>query len=187
MATRWLIIVILVETTVVVGSAGDYELDLKNPTHLLEVPRRIPLPTRVDIYRTGPRIYIDKADTPRRLATRDPLCSLTNRLEIEELVGVLAKADNKQRITNVTHQVGHTYHLLLFQDADHTVIHFRVFEPTESRTSWCNVYPRDSIGFTYFNNRIGPWLHSRLKSGTNAVPAVSGASTSISLKPSQPP
>ena len=176
MDTRWIVlalIVVVAET----GKAGEYKLDLANPVRITESPGRISLPTRVDIYVTGPRIYINKAETPWSLAKHPSVLSLTNQTEIDKLISVLRVSDNKQRITNVTHRVGYTYHLLLFQDADHTVMHFRVFETTEFQTPWCMVYPRDDIGFVYFNNKIGSWLHSHVNAPTNAIPPTNQSQT----------
>jgi len=176
MDTRWLTVLLLAGTPAN-AAVDNYKLDLANPVRITESPGRISPPTRVDIYLTGPRTYIDKADTPWRLAKQPPMCSLTNSAEIDELISVLRVLDNKERITKVRKRVGYTYHLLLFQDSDDTVMHFRVFESTEIDSAWCFVSPRNDIGFVYFNNQIGTWLHSHVKGPTNAVPPANQSQT----------
>jgi hypothetical protein len=159
-----------------IGSAasapvGDHKLDLEGPLRVLELPRRMPLPDRVDIYITGPRVYIDQTDTPNRLARNSPALSITNAMEIDTLMSLLQKSDNKARITNATTRMGYTYHLLLYYDPSKTLMHFRVFEPTESVTLWRVVDPRNNTGFGYFNDKIGSWLNARVKLPTNSLPA----------------
>ena len=155
----WLcLLVCLTAASVVTASVFDYKLDLKGPLDLTAFPPQIATPTRVEVYLTGPRTYIDKSITPASLSGESPLCMLTNATEISNLVSVLRINDNKARITDVPTRRGYTYHILLFQDADKTVMHFRVFKPTEIETPWCDVNPRSDTGFGYFNDRIGAWL-----------------------------
>jgi len=155
----WLCFLVCVTAaSVVTASVLDYRLDLKGPMGLTAFPPRIAAPTRVEVYLTGPRTYIDKSITPASLSGQSPLCVLTNATEISNLVSVLRINDNKARITDIPTRRGYTYHILLFQDRDKTVMHFRVFKPTEIETPWCDVNPRSDTGFGYFNHRIGAWL-----------------------------
>ncbi len=80
----------------------------------------------------------------------------------------LLVSDNKERITAISRRQGYTYHLLLIQETNKTVMHFRIFETTDPRTNWCSVYPCSDSGFGYFNDQIGSRLHSHLPS--NALP-----------------
>ena len=149
---------------------SDYKLDLEGPIHITEVPLGVPLPTGVEIYVTGPRVYIAKSDTPASLSKWPPVWSSTNRTEISNLVSVLGKNDNKERITDVTTRHGYTFHLLLLQEERKTVMHFRVFQTDEFETPWREVYPRNDTGSCYFNDQIGGWLRSHLP--TNALPPI---------------
>jgi hypothetical protein len=96
-----------------------------------------------------------------------PPCRLTNRTEITNLVAVLGVYDYKERITNSSRLKGYTYHLLMYNDDSKTVMHFRVFEPTELKTPWCDVVPKNDTGSGYFNDQIGGWLRARLDPATN--------------------
>jgi hypothetical protein len=127
------------------------------------------MPTRVSIYVKGPGIYIDKSDTPASLSKQTPACMLTNSTVISNLVSVISQEEDEARIPNITTRRGLTYHLLFFQDANMTVMQFRVFQPTEFKTLLCEVYPRSSSKFGYFNGKIGSWLHSHL---TNDSPSI---------------
>ena len=153
----------------------EYKLDLEGPLRVLELPRRMPPPNRVDIYVTGPRVYIDAADTPNRLARNSPAISITNVMEIDKLMSLLQVSDNKARITNATTRVGHTYHLLLYYDPSKTLMHFRVFETTEFMTSWRVVDPRNKTGFVYFNDKVGSWLNVHAKLPANGLPGKAAA------------
>jgi len=157
-----------------------YTLDLQGPVHVTESPMPLPLPTEVDVYITGPRVYIDKSDTPWGLWKNPPLWSSTNLTEITALISALQVTDNTERISQVSRRAGYTYHLLLIQKQTKTVMHFRVFETTEIKTSWCDVFPRSDTGLGYFNNRIGSWLRSHLP--TNSLPSQAAAGTSDAPK-----
>src|SRR6266498_2181010 len=173
---------LLVIASTAFAGIDSYKLNLEGPVHLTESPSPMPMPTRVEIYVTGPRMYIDKSDDPLRLVKRPAQRSLTNATEITNLVAVLRVNDNKPRITNITRRQGHTYHLLFFNDIEKTVMHFRVFEPIGSETPWCDVYPRSATGFAYFNDQIGSWLHLHVDPATNSPPRISARSTNHSNK-----
>ena len=155
----WLCFLVCITASfVVTASVSDYRLDLNGPVYFSDFPPKIPLPTLVEVYLTGPRTYIDKSINPASLSGQSPLCVLTNATDISNLVSVLRINDSKARITDVPTRRGYTYHILLFQDRDKTVMHFRVFKPMEIDTPWCDVNPRSDTGFGYFNDRIGGWL-----------------------------
>jgi hypothetical protein len=155
----WLTVVVALPSAA--ADVGNYKVDLERPAHLLELPQTIEMPTRVDIHVAGPTVDHDKSSV-RELLRRPPVYSTTNELEILSMVRALRENDNKERVTNATKHKGYTYHLLLFQDSDHTVMHFRVLEFADIKTDWYNVWPRSDTGFGYFNKPIGPWLHSRV-------------------------
>jgi hypothetical protein len=138
------------------------------------------MPTEVNVYVTGPQVYIDKSDTPWTLVKNPPVWSSTNRTEITALVSALQANDNTERISQVSRRTGYTYHLLLIQAEARTVMHFRVFEPAAIDTAWCDVYPRSDTGFGYFNNRVRPWLRSHLP--TNSRPPAVGFATNSAAK-----
>jgi hypothetical protein len=138
----------------------------------------------VEIYVTGPRKYIDERDTPSTLAAHRCIYSTTNSPLIEELVAILGSRDNKERVADINALRGYTYHLLLFQDENKSVMHFRVFETTEVKTSWCMVDPRSDTGAVYFSARIGPWLHSHLAPATSGPVPRSDTNVSVTQEPS---
>jgi len=158
-------------------AAGDvvYKLDVNTPADLVfTYPHGPPLPGRLDVYRTGPRVGPDDWETPESLCRRPPSYSVTNQSELTELVSKLRQHDehyDARRIPNVPTHRGYTYHLLLFNEDSKTVMHFRVFEPSDTNTIWMQVWPRSRTGFCYFNDQIGEWLRSRVKLATNS-PAV---------------
>jgi len=164
---RGWILSVLVTAPVGAGSTGSYKLDLDGPEQLIDRRLDGPVPNRVEIYVTGPRIYIDKSETPASLSKKAPACIVTNKTDISEMVSILSEDDNKDRLTNVMRRRGYTYHVLLFHDDDKKVMHFRVFKTTDVETSWMHVYPRAYPEFVYFNHRVGSWLHSHVKPLTN--------------------
>jgi len=172
MNSSWLSLIFAV--SVAAHPADTYRLDLEGPVHVTELPAadQVLAPSRIDVYKTGPGIYIDKSVVPGTFAGKAPELSLTNAVEIAKLMAVLQVNDNKARIASVTRRLGVTYHLLLFQDETKTVMHFRVFRPTDVQTKWCDVYPRSEPGFAYFNDQIGSWLREHVKTSTNQPPVV---------------
>ncbi|MGN6555951.1 MAG: hypothetical protein ACTHLW_19765 [Verrucomicrobiota bacterium] len=149
----------------------EYNIDFQGPARLTERPLRIPTPTRLIVYVTGPKMDHDKRSFAALLGS-SPAYATTNYAEITNLVAALCgETDNTARITNATRHVGYTYHVLLFQDADQTVMHFRVLEFTDVKTEWYDVWPRSDTSFGYFNRPIGPWLHEHVKTPTNAPAA----------------
>jgi len=176
MDSRWLALIFAVSLST--QAADSYRLDLAGPVHVTELPAtpRVAVPTRVDVYVTGPRTYIDKSVTPASLEKKVPTLSVTNAVEITNLMAVLQVNDNKARITNVTKHQGFTYHLLIRQETNKTVMHFRVFEPNDIRTKWCDVYPRSQPEFAYFNDQIGQWLHAHMDLSSNEPPVLNGDS-----------
>lgn len=158
--------VIIAFITIATAAAEDFKVDLRGPDKILQLPRMVPLPTRVEVYVTGPRTYIDKADTPASLANAKPDCVLTNAVEINKLISALGRCDYQARIVNVTKRNGYTFHLLFFNNLEHTVMHFRIFKTTEFETPWCVVDPRNETGAISFNNQIGSWLTSIWAIGT---------------------
>ncbi len=147
----------------IAASAQTYTLDLEGPALLGNDPPRRPNPTRADIFVRGPAKYINEAETPRTLLRTNPDCSVTDATEISKLVEILSHHDVKQRIVNVNRLRGLTFHVLLYQESNKTLMHFRIFEPTDFQTSWWDVYPRSDTGFGFFNEEIGPWVHARIK------------------------
>jgi len=172
----WL--VFLSALTGVGGDVGAFKLDLQGPSQLLSPSFDSAIVTRVRVYRTGPRIWIDKLDGPLSLwnLTRTLAdYSTTNRAEISALVSVLREYDRKGGLTNAPTLRGYTYHLLLIQDASETLMHFRVFEPIDSDPVWCLIYPRSFSGSSYDNKRIRSWLHERVKAAAiNSTPVGEG-------------
>lgn len=167
------ILLLLAPTVVMVagGAITNYKLDRKTPAGLVFTYPNGPVPPgRVDIYRTGPRIWIDDLDSFISLSRQAADYSVTNHTEIKELVSVLRHADKEARIPDATRRQGYTYHLLMLNDEKKTVMHFRVFEPTDTNTTWCVVWPRSETGFSCDNGQIRSWLHSRVKMATNAPP-----------------
>jgi hypothetical protein len=77
--------------------------------------------------------------------------------------------DVKERITRLRSRQGYTYHLLLFDDNRGTVMHYRVFGPSDLDTRWWAVFPVSDVNFGYFSEIIGPWLRSNLNASTNAL------------------
>jgi len=156
---------------VVGAGAPGYKLDLTTPAKLAFVsPYTPPLPTRIAIHRTGPQLWMDENDTPARLSRRPPEHSITNDLEIKDLLSALYGSDITGWVTNAhtpTHR-GYTYHLLLFHEWQRTVVHFRVFEPLDTNTVWSVVWPRSETGFVYGNKKVVPWLKSHVKFPTNS-------------------
>ena len=136
--------------------ASDYNLDRH---HALE--NSLPFPNHVDLYLTGPKEGIDKYMFDW-LPTGKAGYSTTNNAEIAGLLKILENRDYQQRITNSGSKIGYTYHLLLFNDANKTVIHYYVFDLNDTNTAWCNVFPRSETGTIWFNKEIGSWLHERL-------------------------
>jgi hypothetical protein len=158
----------------------DYQIDLEGPLSLGTGNPNPPAPTRVEIYITGPREYIDKSDTPASLSKASPVCVLTNSTQIDELVSKLTQTDNKERITNVTRRHGYTYHVLLLEDPKRSVMHYRVFQTTEINTDWYDVYSRNDTGMCYFNNQMASWFRTHLP--TNAIPTMTDTATNSPLK-----
>ena len=152
------------------ADSEDYKIDLEGPVHLTELPPRIMMPTRVEVYVVGPKIGHDKSWFASLLHKR-PAYSSTNYAEIKNLVSVLQINDNKERVKNSTKHMGYTYHVLLFQEVDHTVMHFRVLEFTDVKTDWYDVWPRSRLGFGYFNKPIGPWLHDHVPIAMTNAPS----------------
>lgn len=157
-----------ISTLALCVAADGYKLDLKTPAKLAFVsPYTPPSPTRIAIYRTGPRIWVDEKDTPARLSRRVPEHSLTNDLEIKDMLSALHQSDVTARVTNAGTRHGYTYHLLLFQEQQRMVMHFRVFEPLDTNTVWSVVWPRSESGFSYDNKEVVPWLKAHVKFATN--------------------
>lgn len=156
----------------VVGAGVEsYKLDLKTPADLVFThPYGPPLPDKVDVYRTGPQVGTDKRETHVSLSRRTPDYSVSNRVEIKELVSALRNNDNKARVSNATTREGYTYHLLLFNEESKTVMHFRALEFTETNTIWSSIRPRSDTSFVYFNTEIVPWLKAHAKFATNEPP-----------------
>ena len=150
---------------------AEYSVDLQGPARLTERPLAIPMPNRLILYVTGPKKDHDTCSVAALLG-KTPAYSTTNLAEIANLVAALTdETDNKARVRNATRHVGYTYHVLLFQDADRSVMHFRVLEFTDLRTDWYDAWPRSDTSFGYFNRPIGPWLHEHVKIPTNAPAA----------------
>src|SRR5688572_24501611 len=99
------------------ANAASYKLDLTSPADLvLTHPYSPSPPSRVDIYRTGPRVWIDEKHTPVSLSQRSPQHSVTNHSDIKTFVSALRQRDKTARVTNAPTRRGYTYHLLLFHD-----------------------------------------------------------------------
>lgn len=177
-ATGWLTMFFL-STLTVFAAIGEYQLDLTVPVD----PTTMPTPRRVEIYVRGPHEYINKADTPSRLSSISPACTLTNETEIRDLISVLAVHSYKEEITAINRRKGITCHLLLFRDDNKTVMHYRVFQPMDLKTQWCMVDPQNETGFCYFNDKIAAWLQKRIESFTNSSFAPREASTNTPVKP----
>ncbi len=143
-----------------------YQIDLDGPIHLLEQPPTVSIPTSVSIFVCKPKVNFDKAISENLLRTNSPTYSTTNMLEIRNLISILQQQDNEERITNESRHLGRTWHVLLFQEKNKTVMQFRVFEPLDIHTVWCDIYPRTTTGFGFSNKDIRGWLHSRL---TNSI------------------
>jgi hypothetical protein len=124
------------------GSAGDirdYRLDLKGPARLIDSVPANPVPTRVEIFLTGPGIYIDKSETTDRLSRRIPDLVITNSANLFGLVQALCDDETKERLPNVMKRYGLTYHFLLVYEENKSLIHFRVFETTDQSRVWWHV------------------------------------------------
>ena len=165
METNWFGTILLV-ISIAVSDARDYKLDLDGAERLTNIPRSIPLPSRVEVYAAGCGLFIDKAGTPANLLNKAADLSITNETDILNLISVFQQHDNKARIPNVAKHQGYTYHFLFVQEEQKTVIHFRVFEPSDTNTVWALVYPRSPSSFSFFNDKILTWLHSRMKPAT---------------------
>lgn len=148
-----------------------YKLDREEPAHLSDQPPTLLTPTRADVRIAGPKIGFDETLSWFVLHGGPPTYSTTNHSVISNLVSVLGQTDNKERIPNESSLPGYTYHLQLFQDANKSVMHYRIFQPLDTNTVWCSVWPRSVTGFGYCNDQIGSWLHSRVNVRTNAPPA----------------
>ncbi len=148
--------------------AADYKLDLEGPLHVrnTRADSRFQIPDRVDIHVTGPAKGIDKSHHSY-FEQLVPPCRMINRAEITNLVAVLGVFDIKERITNSARLRGYTYHLLMYNDDSGSLMHFRVFQPTELKTPWCLADSKNDSGAVYFNDQIGGWLRSRMDPGTN--------------------
>jgi hypothetical protein len=144
-----------------------YSLDLIRPAN---VPGDFGLgwlPTRVSVYLRGPTTGVDKSDAlggpfSFGLVNATPDWSATNSVTISNLLSALVAHNYQDKIPNVAKHKGCTYHILLFDDASHTAMHFRVFLPTDISTPWCFIHPRSDTGFAYFNDQIGSWLTTNL-------------------------
>lgn len=150
------------------AKAADYKLDLEGPHHIrnMRADSRFHIPDRVDLHVTGPAKWIDKSHH-LYIEQLVPPCRLTNRTEITNLVAVLGVHENQQRITNSSRLKGYTCHLLMYNDDSRSLMHFRIFEPTELDTPWRAVVPQNDTGSVWFNDRIGGWLRARLDPATN--------------------
>ena len=163
-------VLLLILASAIGGAAAEssqFTLDLEGPARLELLAFRGEFPSRVDIWVRGPSQYIDKSETVTRLVRNPPLLSLRTQPGISNLVVALAAHDNKERIPNVMRHLGYTYHVLLFYDKTTTVMHFRIFEPTDIETEWCMIDPRSDTGFGYCNNLIRVWLHANIKPETS--------------------
>ena len=141
-----------------------YKLDFSTPAPLVfSFPDGPPLPSRVEVYRTGPTVGTDNRETPDSLSRRVPAYSVTNPSEVKELIAALQQTVSFEKVSNVPTHEGYTYHLLLFNDERKTVMHFRVLEFTDITTSWADVWPRSDTNFVYFNNKVIPWLKAHAK------------------------
>jgi hypothetical protein len=161
---------ILVCFTMEVSAAprGSYRLDLEGAENLGLLLQRGDVPNRIEVYKAGPAQYINTKVLPQDLMKTRPSFVTTNRNEISNLVEILTWEDNKERILGVSKHAGYTYHILLFEDAKNAVMHFRIFEPTDIKTPWCDVYPRSETGFGFFSDRVGSWLGSHVKAAPGA-------------------
>ena len=172
----------LLSTSVLIATAsvGAYDLDMDpaaGPPH----------PSRVDIYVMGPEVGFDSSFTWLVTHTASPKYSTTNASVISALVHALYDGDLEHRIDNVNRMRGYTYHLLLFQDTNHTVMHFKVFEPLNSKTNLCAVYPVANVHTIYYNGEIGAWLHAHISTSTNAAPNVAGTNSTTAVMTNQSP
>jgi hypothetical protein len=133
----------------------DYDLDMKTPAVLVfQFPNELPLPSRIDVYKTGPELESDNSATPTNLSRRKPDYSITNKADVSELTSALTQAVSVSKVTNVPNHRGFKYHLLLYYEYNKTVMHFRAFEFTDIDTEWSYVRPRAIGGFGYFNSKV---------------------------------
>jgi hypothetical protein len=51
------------------------------------------------------------------------------------------------------------------------VIHIRVFDTGEAKTSSAEVYLRPGTSFSYLNDQIGPWLRANIPLNEKKEPA----------------
>jgi hypothetical protein len=162
---------IILAASAIAADTNNYTIDYDGPLHLRDQPPTLSLPTGVSIFISEPKVDTDKTYAETLLKSGTPVYSTTNESEIASLVFALQQEDDQERITNVTRHVGLTYHVLFFQNKNKTMMQYRIFEPADIKTIWCDVYPRTLTGFGYFDRDVGSWLHSRL---TNSVAAVNG-------------
>ena len=171
MPAKAIYLTFLIFSFAVATPSQEYQMDLEEPLHLLDQPPTVLTPTRVSVFVSKPKSDFDKTYAEALLKTHFPAYSTTNMLEIKNLISILQQQDNEDRITNESRRIGLTYHILLFQEKNKTVMQYRVFEPIDAKTIWCDLYPRTTTGFGYFNKDIGVWLHSRLTNGQTAIPS----------------
>ena len=175
MRIRTFVLPLLLSLSAIAANVRNYALDLDGPDKLHTWS---PHPSRVDIYVAGPRLGFDPSFTWLILHSKVPDYSTTNRSEISTLISALDKVDIDARIENISLTEGYTYHLLLFQDTNRTVMHFRVFEPMERKTNLYAIYPVAHAHNLYINDSIGPWLNARINISTNATVEASVTNTS---------
>lgn len=161
-------ITLVLSVTFVFADIGAYKIDLE-PQNLFNLSGDTPPPTQVNVYVTGPTTGHDKIATSILYSKFIPQYSTTNYLEISNLVAILSHEDITERITNDLSHEGYTSHLLLFQNANKTVMHFRIFKPSDIKTDWYDVWPKSSTSFGYFNQEIGLWLQTRVNENSNSL------------------
>lgn len=184
MNTRISLLFAFLTFSVLAADVSNYKLDTEGPIIYSSWP---PPTTQVNIYVIGPRVGPDDFYTFTWVllhAGPKPTYSTTNSSEISSLMHPLYDQNDSQNkdknLSNVSRTLGYTYHVLLFQDTNHTVMHFRVFEPfkpLEGKTNLCEVYPMSLTHTVYCNNKISSWLHARIKASGNTESSVGGTST----------
>jgi hypothetical protein len=84
----------------------EYKTDLQGPARLTERPLRVPMPSRLVVYMTGPKMDHDKRSIAALLSS-PPAYTTTNYAEITNLVAALCgETDNTARVANATKHVG---------------------------------------------------------------------------------
>jgi hypothetical protein len=147
---------------------ADYSLDTEGANHLRDTPVTLAPPSRIAVYMVGPRRGPD-SKLWSVVPSGAPDYSTTNHAEVRDLMSILQHSDNKRRIQNESMVQGVTFHLMLFQGTNKTVIQVLVFEPLESNGNLCSINPRGPVNYVYYNGEIGPWLNARVKGAKKAL------------------